>query len=106
MRALILLVCGGLCLAPFLIARTAETPPADAGRKAEQRSCTPCHGLRLIDSQRLSRAAWTKEVDKMIGWGAMVPDRQALIDYLASEYSDLKPAPPAVLSGDGANVKQ
>ena len=44
----------------------------DAGRKAEQTSCLPCHSLRLVESQRLSAAAWQKEVDKMIGWGAVV----------------------------------
>jgi hypothetical protein len=71
---------------------------ATAGRKAEERSCLPCHSLRLIDSQRLSAAAWQKEVDKMIGWGAVVPDRQLLIDYLSQHYSNTMPPPTPVLS--------
>ncbi|HEX4808173.1 MAG TPA: hypothetical protein VH325_04545 [Bryobacteraceae bacterium] len=79
----------------------ADTPASEAGRKAEQRSCIPCHSTRLIDSQRLSAAAWAKEVDKMIGWGAMVPDRQLLVDYLALEYSDSKPIPTPATSGNG-----
>jgi hypothetical protein len=29
----------------------------------------------------------------MIGWGAVVPDRQILIDYLAAEFSNAKPLP-------------
>ena len=74
------------------------------GRKAEEQSCTRCHSLRLVDSQRLSRTAWTKELDKMIGWGAVVPDRQLLLDYLSSEYSEAKPAPPPALSGDGSKA--
>ena len=74
------------------------------GRKAEEQSCTPCHSLQLVDSQRLSRAAWTKELDKMIGWGAVVPDRQLLLDYLSSEYSEAKPAPPPALSADGSKA--
>ncbi len=71
----------------------ADPQPADAGKNAEKRSCLPCHSLRLIESQRLSVAAWTKEVDKMMGWGAVVPDRQVLIDYLTTEYSNSKPLP-------------
>jgi hypothetical protein len=57
--------------------------------------------MRLIDSQRLSAAAWAKEVDKMVGWGAIVPDRQLLIDYLSSQYSDAKPVPVPASSGNG-----
>jgi quinoprotein glucose dehydrogenase len=75
---------------------------AAAGRKAEEQSCLPCHSLRLIDSQRLPAAAWQKEVDKMIGWGAVVPDRQLLIDYLSQHYSNTMPPPAPVLS---ANTK-
>jgi hypothetical protein len=75
--------------------------PVDPGRKAEQRSCTPCHSLRLIESQRLSAAAWQKEVDKMIGWGAVVPERQALIEYLTQHFSNTQPPPAPVFSADG-----
>ena len=80
---------------------SAESTATEAGRKQEQVSCVPCHSLRLVDSQRLSAAAWTKEVDKMIGWGAVVPDRQVLIDYLSANYSDSKPVPTPARSGDG-----
>ena len=36
--------------------------------------------------QRLSQAAWTKEVDKMVKWGAVVDaaDRDPLIEYLST----------------------
>ncbi|HEY7305839.1 MAG TPA: hypothetical protein VH601_17065 [Bryobacteraceae bacterium] len=77
----------------------------DPGRKAEQQSCVQCHSLRLVDSQRLSAAAWGREIDKMIGWGAVVPDRQLLLDYLSQEYSDSKPVPKPERSGDGAAQK-
>src|SRR3954471_2307293 len=73
---------------------------AEAGKKAEQTSCAPCHSLRLVESQRLSTAAWQKEVDKMIGWGAVVPDRQALIEYLTQHFSNTQPPPAPVLSAD------
>ena len=70
----------------------------EVGRKAEQTSCLPCHSLRLIESQRLSTAAWGKEVDKMIGWGAVVPNRQLLINYLSQQYSNRQPPPAPVRS--------
>ncbi len=75
------------------------------GKQEEQHSCIQCHSLRLVDSQRLSAAAWGKEIDKMMGWGAVVPDRQLLLDYLSDEYSDSKPIPKPELSGDGAAKK-
>lgn len=81
----------GLCLG-----QTQEN--AEAGKKAEQTSCLPCHSLRLVASQRLSAAAWGKEVDKMIGWGAVVPNRQLLIDYLSQHYSNLQLPPVPVRS--------
>jgi cytochrome c5 len=73
---------------------------AEAGKKAEGQSCQLCHSLRLIDSQRLSAAAWQKEVDKMIGWGAVVPDRQVLVDYLSQHYGNTMPPPVPVLSAN------
>ncbi len=76
-----------------------------AARKAEQRECTQCHSMRLIHSQRLSGAAWGKELDKMAGWGAQIKDRQLLLDYLSAEYSDAKPVPQAPLSSDGKSAK-
>jgi hypothetical protein len=79
----------------------ANSQSLDRGRQEEERSCTQCHSLRLVDSQRLSRAAWEKEITKMIGWGAAVSDRQLLLDYLSREYSDSKPVPKPELSGNG-----
>jgi len=51
-------------------------------------ACTECHEARIILQQRLSKVAWTKEVDKMVKWGAVVDgnDRDALIDYLSSNF--------------------
>ena len=102
MTDILLIVGATLCLAPLCF--SASDQSLTVGRKAEEQSCTRCHSLRLIDSQRLSRTAWTKELDKMIGWGAVVPDRQLLLDYLSSEYSEAKPIPPAALSGDGSKA--
>lgn len=65
-----------------------DLPPGAMQSKAST-ACTECHEARIILQQRLSKAAWTKEVDKMIKWGAFVEpnDRDALIDYLSSNFS-------------------
>ncbi|MGH9173443.1 MAG: hypothetical protein ACRD1H_03745 [Vicinamibacterales bacterium] len=62
---------------------------ATAGSEAiYKRACLTCHEDDIIESQRLSRAGWVREVDKMIRWGAAVAptDKDALVDYLAARY--------------------
>lgn len=65
-------------------------------------SCQECHEARIIVQQRLGKAAWTKEVDKMIKWGAVVDanDHDPLIDYLSSNFGVDEPAyqPPRTSS--------
>lgn len=75
------------------------------GKQEEQRDCIACHSLRLIHSQRLSRATWSKEIDKMAKWGSKIQDRQALLDYLVANYGDDKPLVPDGMSGDGSRTK-
>jgi hypothetical protein len=99
MRTSLNFVCAMFGLAVFCF--PAYSQSSEAERKTELSACTGCHSLRLIDSQRLSVAAWGKEVNKMMGWGASVPDRQLLIDYLSSQYSDAKPIPVPPLTGNG-----
>jgi hypothetical protein len=71
---------------------TAELPAGAMQAKAST-ACLECHEARIILQQRLSRAAWTKEVDKMMKWGAVVEpnDHDALIDYLSPNFSPDKP---------------
>lgn len=92
------------CLAATVFAADADLTVI--GKKEETFSCVQCHSLRLIHSQRLSKAAWSKELDKMAGWGAVFRDRQTLLDYLSQEYGDTKPVPPADRSGDGSGGRQ
>jgi hypothetical protein len=56
-------------------------------------SCLECHEARIILQQRLSKGAWTKEVDKMVKWGAVVDaaDHDALVDYLSTNFSPDQP---------------
>ena len=63
--------------------------PEGKGVEIARDKCLLCHEADLIVSQRLSRQGWTREVDKMIRWGAAVPaaDKDALVDYLAARYA-------------------
>ena len=79
----------------------ADQAMVERGQKEEARSCIPCHSLRLIHSQRLSKATWNKELDKMAGWGTVMNDREALLEYLMANYGDDKPLPAPAMSGNG-----
>ena len=79
----------------------ADQATLDRGKREEARSCIPCHSLRLVHSQRLSRTAWNKELDKMAGWGTVMTDREALLEYLVANFGEDKAPTPAAMSGDG-----
>jgi hypothetical protein len=78
---------------PATASATADLPPGAMQAKAAT-ACLECHEARIILQQRLSKPAWTKEVDKMTKWGAVVDpsDHDALIDYLSTNFSPDKPA--------------
>ena len=95
-----------LVLATAVAVFAADQATLDRGQKEEQRACGACHSLRLIHSQRLSRAAWDKELTKMAGWGDKIDDRAALLEYLVATYGDDKPAAPPAMSTSGVPVKK
>lgn len=76
-----------LCLVPYMHGQSPELPPGSMQPKVTT-ACTECHESRIILQQRLSKAAWTKEVDKMIKWGAVVDpaDRDSFIEYLSTNF--------------------
>jgi hypothetical protein len=86
-----------------------ELPPGPMQAKVTT-ACTECHEGRIIVQQRLSKAAWTKEVDKMAKWGALVDaqDRDAFIDYLSANFGVDKPAYVAdrLQSAAGKKIKK
>ena len=80
------------CLA-VLRAQSADLPPGLLQAKMKT-VCLECHDSVIIEQQRLGEAAWTKEVDKMTKWGAVVDagDRDAFIEYLSANFpGDKKP---------------
>ena len=69
---------------PRPVASHKTTPPGEA---AYHRACLSCHGADLIDQQKLSRAGWVREVEKMMRWGATVSDtdKDPLVDFLVAK---------------------
>jgi hypothetical protein len=81
-------------------AQSPDLPPGPVQAKART-ACLECHEARIILQQRLGKPAWTKEVDKMIKWGAVVEasDRDAFIEYLSANFGTDKPAYVAEKTG-------
>jgi hypothetical protein len=92
-------------LAFTFAAFAADQATLEKGMKEEQRTCIPCHSLRIIHSNRLSRAGWNKELDKMAGWGTKYSDRDAILEYLVANFGDDKPVAPPELTTDGTAKK-
>ncbi|MBL8168879.1 MAG: hypothetical protein JNJ50_12025, partial [Acidobacteria bacterium] len=46
------------------------------------------HEIDLTAQQRLTKPGWTREVEKMVRWGASVTDAEKgpLVDYLFATY--------------------
>lgn len=74
------------------VAPTAWSDPASFAPGPEKafadKACTGCHIAAQVTNQRKSRAEWASTVEKMIGFGAQVPDDRfdPLVTYLATNY--------------------
>jgi len=72
-----------------------DLPPGPMQATART-ACTECHDEHIIVQQRLSKDAWTKDVDKMIRWGTLLDpkDRDPLIEYLSTNFPQEKMVEP------------
>lgn len=96
-----------LLLGLLAVSAWAADPAAiEKGQAAEKRSCVACHSLRIIHAQRLPRAGWERELDKMTRWGAVIRGREALLEYLTANFGDDKPEPEPARSADGRRVAE
>jgi hypothetical protein len=96
------------CIATTTFAQSPnEQLPSGAAKEKAAAACLTCHEARIIVQQRLSSAAWAKEVDKMTKWGAEVDpkDRDALIEYLSANFGPDKPAYAAPKSTNESKSK-
>lgn len=64
-----------------------ELPPGTAKADVEA-ACYACHASDLLVQQRLTQKQWTATVEKMMRWGAVVPEEKKtpIIDYLAKNF--------------------
>ncbi len=71
--------------------------PDGKGAELARNKCLTCHEADLIVQQRLSRAGWVREVEKMMRWGASVKDdeKEILADYFAARFT---PRPATVVA--------
>ncbi len=85
-----------LIMTSLAMAQNAPELPAAPVQPKVKTACQECHDAGILVQQRLSKGAWTKEVDKMIRWGAVVDpkDRDAFIDYLRQFSPDKPPYQP------------
>ena len=82
-----------------------ELPPAAITPKIKT-ACMECHDSGILVQQRLDKKAWTKEVDKMVKWGALVDatDRDAFIEYFVANFgADKPPAAPVYKAPNAVN---
>jgi hypothetical protein len=82
----------------------AEDRDYSIAKRQESYSCLSCHSLRIIHSQRLSKQAWIRELNKMESWGALIQEREALLDYLSDQFGVNTPPSPPPLSQDGTTT--
>src|ERR1035441_9431148 len=63
--------------------KAAENLPPGAMQAKATTSSLECHEARIILQQPVSKGTWTREVDKMIKWGAVVyaKDHDAWVDH-------------------------
>jgi hypothetical protein len=88
-----------------------QNPPGQPAQRMEAACTGYCHGPSLIAQQRLDRDGWTREVEKMIRWGAQVTptEKDALINYLTGLFNPSRPRPNTsrvLPEGKGKNVFQ
>jgi mono/diheme cytochrome c family protein len=64
------------------------TATDERGKQIFEERCLICHEADLTRQQRLSRPGWTREVEKMVRWGAGVTDAEKgpLVDYLFTNF--------------------
>lgn len=81
-------------LVPGYVRAQDDGLPEGAMQPRARAACTLCHDARIIVQQRLTKELWSKEVDKMVKWGALLnsSDRDAMIDYLSTNFPPEKPA--------------
>jgi len=102
----------GVAVSAFIVCAlsgSAGAQVSDAqGGQTLQRRCAACHLSDLITQQRLTKAGWTREVDKMIRWGAAVEEaeKDELVAHLSERFGTRPVAmnPATALQDQGSSI--
>ncbi len=116
-KTLQVIFAGVMLSAAFIGCKNSPTPNSSVATNAIahgegilKMQCLTCHGMDMIAAQRLSKIGWTKEVEKMMRWGAEIKDtdKEHLIEFLAANYPvrafSKEPPPPPAPAPDAAIV--
>jgi cytochrome c5 len=89
------------------IADAQQLPPGP-GLDVLNKRCVSCHETDIISSQKLSLTGWTRSVDKMVRWGAVItPEERKLLEpYLAQHFAPQPVASHAVADQGEATFKR
>ena len=87
---------------------SAQTLPSGPGADVLKARCISCHEPDIIVSQRLSLAAWTRSVDKMVRWGATITpaEREVLHPYLVANFGPRPAASHTATDAGAATYKR
>lgn len=97
---------GVACLAPS--ASAADALPPGKGHDLVQRTCSSCHSVGVITSQRHDADGWDQIVGVMVQRGAKATDdeQDQIVDYLAANFgAKTAQVPPAVKASQAKPAK-
>jgi cytochrome c5 len=77
-----------LAVSALLFAARGGAQDSEPGERIMNASCQGCHTVRVIQTQALDAAGWTKSIATMVEKGAKVSttDMPVLVEYLARHY--------------------
>lgn len=75
-----------LAVSSAAAAQSAGPAAEPAGQAIVEKNCSSCHPVTQVTSAHKSKDDWGATLDKMIGFGAQIPDKEydAIVDYLAA----------------------
>jgi cytochrome c5 len=84
----VFIVSAALASSALVFAARGGAQESEPGERIMNGSCQGCHTVRVIQTQAMDAAAWTKSVATMVEKGAKVSkeDQPVLIDYLAKHH--------------------
>ena len=84
----------------------AQELPSGPGLETVSKRCLSCHESDLIVQQRLTRTGWTRSIDKMVRWGAVVEptERGPILDYLSANFAPTAAASHLVATAPSESI--